>query len=311
MFFRDLLQRLWIVGLLEKACILGIMEWSAQNRRPRQLEFCSSYQLIPCAGTMRVHKRLSDSHSKSWLFSRKLFPDTCLGENTKSFTSSDLIPVDTPLVTDSFCFSCSFSSSVKPEWMIRNKSPVSEASALKCMVSLLFFFFRIPTTQSTDTLEYWMTSIFESLHRLGGCRVPFSFMFVQKSSIPLLFVSSTEERPVFLRESFRVFLNFSECEITNSFISFSCPIDVVEHWHEDGQVCEHLRFDFPFAGFSEESAMTRILGEYFTRIQLVLHRFPAVLCKKETFLNSSTWPSYLVIAPLLSFIFTRHCTESE
>ena len=81
--------------------------------------------------------------------------------------------------------------------MIRNKSSVFEASALKCMVSLLFFFYQDSTTQSTDTLENWMTGIFQSFHHLSGFGVPFSFRCVKKkSSITLLFVSRTEKRPV-------------------------------------------------------------------------------------------------------------------
>ena len=80
--------------------------------------------------------------------------------------------------------------------MIRTESSVFEASALKCMVSLLFFFYQDSTTQCTDTLEYWMTGIFESFHHLSCFRIPFSFKFVKKSSMPLLFVSRTEKRPV-------------------------------------------------------------------------------------------------------------------
>ena len=80
--------------------------------------------------------------------------------------------------------------------MIRNKSSVSEASALKCMVSLLFFFYQDFTTQSTDTLENWMTGIFQSFQHLSGFGVPFSFKCVKQSSITLLFVSKTEKRRI-------------------------------------------------------------------------------------------------------------------
>ena len=38
------------------------------------------------------------------MFSRKQFPDTNLGEDTKSFTSYDFTLVNTKKVTDSFCF---------------------------------------------------------------------------------------------------------------------------------------------------------------------------------------------------------------
>ena len=42
------------------------------------------------------------------MFSHKLLPDTSFGRDTKSFTSCDFTLVNTPLVTDSFCFSCHF-----------------------------------------------------------------------------------------------------------------------------------------------------------------------------------------------------------
>ena len=165
------------------------------------------------------------------MFSRTLFPDTSLGEDTTSFTCCDFTLVNTPLVTDSFCFSCPFSSSVRPncshqfetapyivswftEWMIRNKSSVFEASSLKCMVSLFFLFVQGSTTQSSDTLEYWMTSIFESLHHSGDCRILFSFRCFTDSSTPLLFVSRTEDRPEPYRGNlFAYSLTFAEFEI--------------------------------------------------------------------------------------------------
>ena len=160
------------------------------------------------------------------MFHHKLFSDASFGGDTKSFTSCDFTHINTPLVTDSFCFSCPFSSSVTPncsnqfatapqtlssftERIIRNKSSVFEASALKCMVCLPFFFFQNSTTQSTNALEHWMTCIFESFYHLSGCRISFSFRSVRKkSSLPLLFISRTAERPVSLRESLRVILDF-------------------------------------------------------------------------------------------------------
>ena len=117
----------------------------------------------------------------------------------------------------------------------------------KCMVSLPFFFFRISRLKSTDTSEYWMTCVFESFTRLIGCGIPFSFKFVRKSSIPLLFLSRTQKRPVSLQESFRVILDFLSILNTNSIISFHCPLYVVEHWHEHDLVHEFVRFNVSFS----------------------------------------------------------------
>ena len=97
--------------------------------------------------------------------------------------------------------------------------------------------FQDPTTQSTDTLEFWMTSIFESLHHLRGCRVPFSFRCLQ----------DRENVQCPCETIFAFSSTFSEFEIQNSTISFSYPIDVVEHWHENDSVCEFFRFDVPFS----------------------------------------------------------------
>ena len=81
LFLQEVLQKFWIVGVLVKVCILCNMEWSAQNRRPRQVEFWSSYQLIlvrnDASSQTLVNRIVSVSDAKSWLFSRKLVPDTC------------------------------------------------------------------------------------------------------------------------------------------------------------------------------------------------------------------------------------------
>ena len=73
---RNCCKRLWIAGLPEKECILCIMEWSAQKRRPRRVEFCGSFQLIPCAGSMQVRKPLWTESSRSVIRSPQCFPHT-------------------------------------------------------------------------------------------------------------------------------------------------------------------------------------------------------------------------------------------
>ena len=107
--------------------------------------------------------------------------------------------------------------------MIRNKSSVFEASALK---SLPFFLFQNSTTRSTDTLEYWMTFVFESFHHQIGCGILFSFKCVRKSSIPLRFVSQAQEwSSVLARISSRIPQN--RTQIT-SFLFFvqSMPLNI-------------------------------------------------------------------------------------
>ena len=65
------------------------MESTAQNRRPRQVWFCSSDQLQPDAQKLRLRMHLwielSQTVIRSPVFFRKLFPDASLGEDTKSF----------------------------------------------------------------------------------------------------------------------------------------------------------------------------------------------------------------------------------
>ena len=65
---------LWVCS---RKCGLCRMESTAQNRRPRQVEFCSSHQLIPCASTMRVRKPLWIELSRPAIRSPDCFPTNC------------------------------------------------------------------------------------------------------------------------------------------------------------------------------------------------------------------------------------------
>ena len=65
------------------------------------------------------------------------------------------------------------------------------------------------------------------------------------------------------------------------FVSYSCPFDVVEHWHED------------HSGSSEEFPMKQVLGIYSTRTQSVLHQLQVILCKNVTVEIVVTWFSHL------------------
>ena len=275
LFHQDLMQRLWIVGLLGKVFVLCIMEWSGQNRRPRQVEFCGSYQLIPCAGTMRVRKVLvnrnvSDSDSKSWMFSFKLFPDTSLGEDTKSCTPCDFtLVVTTPLVTDSF-FLVPFlplssrivhtnSKLLRQYWAdLQNEWFETRARCLKhphwsvwCLCYFSFSGFHDSKhwySWMLDDRYLWTVPLLEWLWspvflQVCNCTLHTTSFHLQdrgRSSVPA-------------RISSRIpwhFLNRN----TNSFVSFSCPLDVVEHWQEDDL----------HPGSLEESVMTKTLGKYST-----------------------------------------------
>ena len=76
------------------------------------------------------------------------------------------------------------------------------------------------TTQGTDTFEHKMTSFFESLYHFVGCRIPFSFLSVRRTSIPLLFRPWTPKCPTSLREFHRVILDFLGIRI--QFSSLFC-----------------------------------------------------------------------------------------
>ena len=266
------------------------------------------------------------SEPKVWIQSRTLFQDagSLLGVFTKEFTSCGA----TSFSVRSFSFVVNlsevnyFSFDFRPnsshqletapktlswfaEWIVRNKSSVFEASALKCMVSLLLFseFHDL----STDALEYWMIGLFESFHHLCGDRIPSSFRCFIVSSIPLPFVSRTEKRPVPVRESFRVFLDFSEFKykfLHFLFLSNRCRWTLTWRW--SGLRIPKVRCSVfaTHSGSLEESAMTQVLGKYWTRTQSVLHRFQIILCMKQ-------WKCFNLIFPSsICFWVFWHCSQA-
>ena len=84
---------LWVYSRM-CVCVLGILGWNLEHRRPRQEWSCSSYLPIPCTRTMRLSKPLWTESSRTVIrcpecFSRKMFPDTSLGEDIKRFTSCE------------------------------------------------------------------------------------------------------------------------------------------------------------------------------------------------------------------------------
>ena len=214
LFLQELLQK---VGSLEKTYILCKMESTAQNRRPCQVWFCSSYQLRPDVQNLRVRNPLWIELSQTVVRSPE-----CVSANCFQMQGSEKIPKGLLLENSHFIVhlcsrilsfqelflvpflplsSRNLHNNSKPapqilswfiEWMIRNKRSVFEASALKCMVSLPFFFFRIPRLKSTVTPEYWMTCIFESFHH-SSCGI---FPSDAYGRVPYHFISSPGPRNV-------------------------------------------------------------------------------------------------------------------
>ena len=264
-----------------------------------------------------VNWKVSDSGSKSWMFSRELFPDAGLGEETKRFTSGEFTLFSIPLFTDSplsRVLSCPFSSSVKPncshqfetapqilswftERMIRNKSSVFEASALKCMVSFPFSVLRIPQLNALALVKTgWHLSlnrctIWDATESHFLSRGYFAFPYHHSSSPGPKNVQCPCEN------FFAYVLTLSEFEIQiSSFlfcvqsISLNIDMKMIRSVNLSGSIFWRICNDVnPW--------------KYSTRIQLLLHRFPTILFKRADILNSSTWLFHLVIASALCDIF--------
>ena len=180
---------------------------------------------------------LSDNASKLKMFSCKLFPDAISGGDTESCTSCDFTLVKKLLFTD-LSLSRHFSSSVKPksftpirhcsvdtELIYRMNNSAQEFCVRWISIEMYGFFTPLPfqdsTTQSTDAFEHGMTGFFESLCHSIGCGVPLSTGRVRGLSIPLLFRSRTQKRPVSLQESHRVILDFF---LHSKYKISSCPL---------------------------------------------------------------------------------------
>ena len=102
-------------------CVLGILGWNLQHRRPRQEWSCSSYLPIPCTRTMRLSKPFRNESSRTVIRSPECFPAQCFQTLVLEKTPKGSLLVNSlfsfPLFTDSTfsrVLSCPFSSSVKP-----------------------------------------------------------------------------------------------------------------------------------------------------------------------------------------------------
>ena len=96
LFLLESLHTLWILGLLQEMYILGILVWREeerilQNHRPRPEWSYSSYQLLPCARTMRVRKLSQvDWFCTVIQSSEDILAGSVLGAHTRECTSCEL-----------------------------------------------------------------------------------------------------------------------------------------------------------------------------------------------------------------------------
>ena len=83
-----------------------------------------------------------------------------------------------------------------------------------------------------------MTRSWEICHHILWWLIPWSVRSVTVSSVPLLFWSRLQERPMTAKESASIIRNCLWVVFTSFFVSFCSPFNVVVHWHEDDPVCE-------------------------------------------------------------------------
>ena len=231
----------WNCGINSRICIgtrkcvyiLCMLECDLQNHHLRLQRFFSHFstetRFQNDASSQTFVNWISVSNiSKFWRCSRKLFPDT--GSSLLGVCTGDFASCVTSFSICSFSFVVNLSEVISLIWLqtklftpvgngsadtdlicwvnrSKQRSSVFEASALLCMVSLLFFLFRIPRLEALMLWNTgWLVS-FESFHNLCGCGIPFSFWCITESSVPFLFVSRTEQCPVSSRESLRTILD--------------------------------------------------------------------------------------------------------
>ena len=161
-----------------------------------------------------VNWSVSDNNSKSGMFSRKLFPDASLGEDTKKFTSCEFtlfcIRLFTGFLLCQKFFLVPFRllphriAHLTSRKLLRkyladseNHNAFGTNDLFETFVRMVSFpfFFRIPRLNALALV----TCFFESLYHLRCYWISLSFKRVLCFSIPLLLVSRTEERPASLR----------------------------------------------------------------------------------------------------------------
>ena len=81
-----------------------------------------------------------------------------------------------------------------------------------------------------------MSTIFEFFHHDIRSHIPLTFRFVDVRSIPFFLLLLVRGMTHVHAETFFVIRDFSEFERRSFEFSFVCPINVVEHRHEDDSI---------------------------------------------------------------------------
>ena len=134
--------------------------------------------------------------------------------------------------------------------------------------------------------------------------IPLPFLSVRRIAIPLLFRPCTQECPMTLREFHCVILDFllhSKCNSQHSF-STQCRWTLTWRWSRPWTPLAGFPFSPSRAGFLEEQTMMKILWNFSTRSQLLLHRHPLHLGKTNT-----TW---VLPLDLSIFLLLLECLSS-
>ena len=254
LFLLESLHTLWILGLPEEMCIIGMLVGEISKTIvhvrnglvahtsfypvPERCEFANFRELTGWTW-YKVLKTFSQSFSRCSFCPWSAYRRVHSANFVRSFPFSPAA-LDRTLHTSLRLLLSWFT-----EWMIRNQSSVR---SIRIEV-YRFFSFQLSqdsTTQGTGPCEDWVPCFLESLHPLWSDGISFSLRFVVAICMPLLLVSKAEERLMSLRESLRVRLAFFWIWNTNLSVSFSCPFDVVEHCHDDKSISKFFRFNVPF-----------------------------------------------------------------
>ena len=294
----ELLQIWWILGLPEVMRILCMRVWSRQNHHPCLEGSCSKYQLpagcqndASSRSTFRLPKKLTSCEFT--LFSISGFTESSFVMNFSGTgsVSFGLWPSCPPQPE-----TAQWILSWVTEWMMRKKSSVFEASAVKCTVSFPFTLPRIPRRKALTLLFHRI--FVPSLQR----RNPISLQVCDCAVSFRLQVQG---------ESLRVLPDFFGIWDTFLFISISCPINVVEHRHGDDPSTKIFRFNVLASQITLHLLKNLQWCTSWENAPLELYWFSI---NTEKFLidrKSVSWPFHLCFASEGSDNFPRHKTESK
>ena len=222
-----------------------VMEQVAHNHLPRQVGFHTSSRRILDVQAKRLHTALRTEFCRTMLRSskcvlqtvsrchfRKRYQKLCVHTCQYTFVHRSQVISSLLFLCQAELFTPLRHGSANTELIYRKKSSEQEFCVRWISTEVDGFFTLLPfqdsTTQSTDAFQYGMTGFFESLNHFIGCGVPCSIGNVRGFSIPLLFRSRTQTRPVSLQESHRVIRDFF-C-IRNRNLIFSSSLSNQRRW---------------------------------------------------------------------------------